>query len=94
MAGDACAMSQSSGNFTGPGGGGGGAGATGGVSGMDGVVEAGESADGEEVGLFGGNGKVTLGLAELAVGPGGRTATPDGTPRRTAGKHSRFARAR
>lgn len=42
-------------------------------------------------GLFGGDGKVTFGLAELAFE--GMLA-PDGTPRRKAGKHSRFTRAR
>jgi hypothetical protein len=42
-------------------------------------------------GLFGDDGRVTRGLAELAVDG---TRMPDGTPRRTAGKHSRFTRAR
>ena len=94
MAGAAWVMSQFTGNRTGLGGASG-ADATGGVIGADGAAEAGPIGDGAVAGLFGGNGRVTLGLTELAVEPGGLGTTPrGGTPRRKAGKHSRFARAR
>lgn len=53
--------------------------------------DAGESGDDGLAGLFGGNGRVTFGLAELAFEG---VLAPDGTPRRKAGKHSRFTRAR
>ena len=68
-------MSQSRGNRTGVGGGGGAA-ATGGVIGADGAADAGPRGDGTVAGLFGGNGRVTLGLTELAVEPGGLGTTP------------------
>ena len=96
MAGAACANSQSRGKRTGlvGGGVGSGAGATGGVISAEGAAEASGNEVAGVVRLFGGNGRVTVGLAELAFRPDDATRTPDGTPRRTAGKHSRFARAR
>ena len=85
MAGAACVRSQSSGKRTGLGGGGGGSGAeaTGGVIAADGVAEAGGIGDAGVVALFGGNGTVTMGLAELAVWPddalqAGRNAPANG----------------
>jgi hypothetical protein len=64
-------MSQSSGKRTGLGGRGGGAGATGGVIGVGppALVTIGD--DGA-AGLFGGSGKVTVGLTVLSVGPDGQ----------------------
>ena len=60
IAGDALAMSQSSGNRTGPDGGGG-AGAAGGVLGTAGAGVGGAVGVAGVVGLFGGNGRVTWG---------------------------------
>lgn len=63
IAGDACVINQSTGNLTGVEGGGGGAGATGRVIAVAGVGAAGAAGDIGLRGLFGGNGRVTLGLA-------------------------------
>jgi hypothetical protein len=86
-------MSQSRGKRTGLGGDGG-ADATGGVIGAGEAAEAVPMDDVAVAGVFGGNGRVTVGLSELAVDPGNTARRRAGTPRRKAGKHSRFARAR
>lgn len=87
-------MIQFRGNLTGPEGGGGAA--TGGdvdVAGVAGPAGPGSNGVDSVAGELGGNGRVTLGLAWLAVDRAD-VALPDGTRRRTAGKHSRFNRAR